>query len=81
MPEKDLKNALVSVTEACVSLVGLDLNIAPVHLLSNIAGLGPARAAAIVAYRTEHRRFTSRSQLREVQPPSSPPVTAVSSSR
>jgi len=44
----------------------VDLNSATVDQLDALPGVGPVRAAAIVAWRTENGRFTSVDQLGEV---------------
>ena len=66
MPEKALSTALDGVVEDCVNSVGADLNTASAPLLSHIAGLGPALAANVVAYRTENGAFSSRAALKKV---------------
>lgn len=66
MPQNQLNSALDGVVEDCVNSVGVDLNTASVQLLSRVAGLGPAVAKNVVAYREENGRFTNRSQLKKV---------------
>lgn len=44
----------------------VDLNRADAAALETLPGIGPAKAAAIVAYREEHGPFTSPGQLRDV---------------
>ncbi|HET8970091.1 MAG TPA: helix-hairpin-helix domain-containing protein [Candidatus Nanopelagicales bacterium] len=44
----------------------LDLNTADQPMLETLPGVGPVTAAAILAYRTEHGRFTTIDQLQEV---------------
>lgn len=44
----------------------VDLNRADAAALESLPGIGPAKAAAIVAHREEHGPFTSPGQLREV---------------
>jgi protein Tex len=61
-----LKNSLDSVVESCVNAVGVNLNTASKHLLSYVAGLGPALAANIVKYRQENGEFTARNQVKKV---------------
>jgi protein Tex len=61
-----LKNSLDSVVESCVNAVGVNLNTASKHLLSYVAGLGPALAANIVKYRQENGDFTARNQVKKV---------------
>ncbi len=66
MPPAQLNSALDGVVEACVNSVGVDLNTASVQLLSRVAGIGPALAKNIVAYREENGKFTSRTELKKV---------------
>jgi len=54
------------VVESVVNRVGVELNTASPTLLRSIAGLGPALAAAIVAYRAQHGAFETRAQLKKV---------------
>jgi uncharacterized protein len=49
-----------------VNKVGVELNTASPTLLRYIAGLGPALATAIVAYRAENGAFSTRAQLKKV---------------
>ncbi len=66
MPPARLDEALDGVVEDCVNAVGADVNTASPSLLSHIAGIGPALAKNIVAYREENGAFTSRRQLLKV---------------
>ena len=66
MPQKRLGEALSGVVEDCVNAVGVDVNTASASLLSYVAGIGPALAANIVAYREENGRFPSRKALLKV---------------
>jgi len=66
MPPAQLNSALDGVVENCVNSVGVDLNTASVQLLSRVAGIGPALAKNIVAYRDENGRFNNRRQLLKV---------------
>jgi protein Tex len=61
-----LKDSLDAVVESCVNAVGVNLNTASKHLLSYVAGLGPAIAANVVKFRQENGNFTSRSQIKKV---------------
>jgi uncharacterized protein len=61
-----LQKALDAVIEAAVNGVGVDLNTASPHLLSRVAGLGPALALEIAQHRVAHGLFRSRQQLLEV---------------
>jgi uncharacterized protein len=62
----ELKKALNQVVESCVNSVGVELNTASVELLTFVAGLGPALAAAIVTYRNDHGPFEERTELLRV---------------
>lgn len=64
--QKELGRLLGEVVETCVNRVGADLNTASAPLLSYIAGIKPAVAKAIVAWRQEHGTFADRSQLKKV---------------
>ncbi len=66
MPPKQLDEALCGVVEDCVNSVGVDLNTASEPLLTHIAGIGPAVAKNIVAYRAENGGFHSRRELLKV---------------
>lgn len=61
-----LKTELDQVVENCVNRVGVELNTAGKHILTYIAGLGPALADNIVKYREENGAFASRKQLLKV---------------
>src|SRR6478736_3586619 len=61
-----LAKKLDEVVESCVNSVGVEVNLASAPLLSRVAGIGPALAKKIVAYRNEKGAFTSRSKLLEV---------------
>jgi uncharacterized protein len=61
-----LRRKLDEVVEDCVNRVGVDLNLASASLLAHVAGLGPARARAIVAHREARGAFANRAALREV---------------
>ncbi len=62
-----LAEALAQVTESVVNTVGVDVNTASPALLQYVAGLGPALAARIVAYRDEHGPFESRQAVKRVK--------------
>ncbi|MCI8602271.1 MAG: RNA-binding transcriptional accessory protein [Oscillospiraceae bacterium] len=66
MPKKELEAALDGVVEACVNLVGVDLNTASQPLLARVAGITNAVAGNIVAYREEHGAFQNRKELLKV---------------
>ncbi len=61
-----LKERLDGVVESCVNRVGVEVNTASAPLLSYVAGIGPALAAAIVRVRDERGGFRSRQELTEV---------------
>jgi len=64
--QKMLKKALDDVVSLCVNRVGVEVNTASRQLLTAVSGVGPALAAAIVAYRQENGPFRSRAELRKV---------------
>ena len=66
MPQKRLGETLSGVVEDCVNSVGVDVNTASPSLLSYVAGIGPALAKNIVAYREENGGFASRKELEKV---------------
>ena len=66
MHKKRLDQTLGGVVEDCVNAVGVDVNTASFSLLAYIAGVGPALAKNIVAYREENGHFTSRKALMSV---------------
>ena len=66
MPKNRLDQTLGGVVEDCVNAVGVDVNTASFSLLAYIAGIGPALAKNIVAYREENGHFTSRKALMAV---------------
>lgn len=61
-----LATSLDAVVEDCVNAVGVELNTASPALLARVAGLSPALAEAIVAYRDEQGAFSTRQQLLKV---------------
>ncbi|AET66344.1 transcriptional accessory protein [Desulfosporosinus orientis DSM 765] len=63
---KRLEESLHGVVESCVNIVGVDLNTASVSLLQYVAGLKPAVAKNIVAWRDEHGKFSRRDQLKKI---------------
>ena len=65
LKEKELEATLDGVVEGCVNSVGVEVSTASPSLLSHVAGIGPALAKNIVAYREEHG-ITSRAQLKKV---------------
>ncbi len=64
--QSELARTLDAVVEDCVNKVGVDLNTASAPLLSRVAGLSAAVAAAIVRWRDAHGAFRHRQQLLEV---------------
>ena len=67
MPKNRLDEALSGVVEGCVNEVGVDLNTASHSLLSHVAGITPAVAKNIVAYREENGAFRGRKELMKVK--------------
>ena len=63
---KRLEESLHGVVESCVNVVGVDLNTASASLLQYVAGLKPAVAKNVVAWRDEHGKFTRRDQLKKI---------------
>jgi uncharacterized protein len=58
-----LARKLDEVIESCVNAVGVELNTASAPLLAHVAGVGPALAKKIAAYRDQHGAFRSRKAL------------------
>ena len=58
-----LARKLDEVIESCVNAVGVELNTASAPLLAHVAGVGPALAKKIAAYRDQHGAFRSRKGL------------------
>ena len=65
LKESQLEETLDGVVESCVNNVGVELSTASPSLLSHVAGIGPALARNIVAYREENG-IESRAQLMKV---------------
>ncbi len=65
LKEAQLEEALDGVVEGCVNSVGVEVSTASAALLSHVAGIGPALAKNIVAFR-EESGLTSRAQLKKV---------------
>ncbi|MHB1652830.1 MAG: Tex family protein [Desulfitobacteriaceae bacterium] len=63
---KRLEESLHGVVESCVNTVGVDLNTASASLLQYVAGLKPAVAKNIVAWREEQGKFKKRDQLKKI---------------
>ena len=65
LKQNELTAALDGVVEHCVNSVGVELSTASAELLSHVAGIGPALAKNIVAYRDENG-LLSRAALKKV---------------
>lgn len=65
--QKRLAETLGGVVESCVNYVGVDLNTASPSLLQYVAGLQPAVAKNVVAFREENGKFKNRAQLKKVK--------------
>lgn len=64
--QKKLRESLEMTVASCVNSVGVNLNTASQSLLKYVAGIGPAMADSIIAYRNENGAFTSRKELLKV---------------
>uniref|UniRef100_K1QKY3 S1 RNA-binding domain-containing protein 1 n=1 Tax=Magallana gigas TaxID=29159 RepID=K1QKY3_MAGGI len=67
IPESQLKVALDSVVEECVSFVGVDLNTGSEALLRRVAGLNLTKAKSVVERREKKGPFTNRNQLKLIK--------------
>ena len=65
LKQNELTAALDGVVEQCVNQVGVEVSTASAALLSHVAGIGPALAKNIVAYREENG-IASRAALKKV---------------
>ena len=65
LKQNELTEALDGVVEQCVNQVGVEVSTASAELLSHVAGIGPALAKNIVAYREENG-IPSRAALKKV---------------
>ena len=65
LKQNELTAALDGVVEQCVNQVGVEVSTASAQLLSHVAGIGPALAKNIVAYREENG-IPSRAALKKV---------------
>ena len=65
LKQNELTQALDGVVEQCVNSVGVEVSTASAELLSHVAGIGPALAKNIVAYREENG-IPSRAALKKV---------------
>jgi uncharacterized protein len=61
-----LEEALDAVVESVVNRVGVALNSASPALLTHVAGIGPALAERLVAYRDAHGPFPTREAIKDV---------------
>lgn len=61
-----LREALEQTTLFTVNRVGVHVNTASPHLLTHVAGIGPALARSIAEFRTQHGPFRSRAELKKV---------------
>ena len=66
LKESQLEEALDGVVEGCVNSVGVEVSTASAQLLSHVAGIGPALARNIVAFRHENGPFQTRRDLLKV---------------
>jgi protein Tex len=64
--QRQLQQSLETVIESCVNRVGVDLNTSSWTLLRYVAGVTERTALNIVAYRDQHGKFRSRSELAKV---------------
>jgi uncharacterized protein len=64
--QKKLEEALETVVESAVNLVGVNINTASASLLKYISGLTSRTAENIVKYRDEHGLFRKREQLYQI---------------
>ncbi len=65
LKQNELSGALDGVVEQCVNQVGVEVSTASAELLSHVAGIGPALAKNIVAYREENG-IPTRQALKKV---------------
>lgn len=65
--QKELELSLNNVVEDSVNNVGVNLNTASVSLLNYVSGISNRVAKNILEYRTEHGKFNSREELKEVK--------------
>jgi len=64
--QRQLQQSLEAVIESCVNRVGVDLNTSSWTLLRYVAGVTERTALNIVAYRNQHGKFRSRTELMQV---------------
>ncbi|KAK6729827.1 hypothetical protein RB195_006715 [Necator americanus] len=65
--EKKLSEALALVVRECVSMRGVDVNVASVQLLEKVCGLNKKTAAGLVALREQLGRIHSREEIKSVK--------------
>ncbi|KJH40149.1 S1 RNA binding domain protein [Dictyocaulus viviparus] len=65
--KKKLSEALTLVVRECVSMRGVDVNVASVQLLENVCGLNKKTAAGIVALREQMGRIRLREDIKNVK--------------
>lgn len=65
--QKYLKEKLDEKVEDVVNAVGVDVNTASYTLLQYVAGMTPAVAKNVVAYRNENGAFESKAQIKKVK--------------
>ena len=61
-----LKDCLDDVVSSCVNQVGVEVNTASKQLLMYVAGIGPARAQAVIDYRNQQGPFSSREDFKKI---------------
>ncbi|EYB90712.1 hypothetical protein Y032_0215g2360 [Ancylostoma ceylanicum] len=64
---KKLSEALALVVRECVSMRGVDVNVASVQLLEKVCGLNKKTAAGLVALREQLGRISSREEIKGVK--------------
>ncbi len=52
---------------AQIVVAGININTADQKTLESIPGIGPAKASAIISYRTDHGKFNSPTELTKVK--------------
>ena len=65
--QKYLKEKLDEKVEDVVNAVGVDVNTASYTLLQYVAGMTPAVAKNVVAYRNENGAFESKAQIKKAK--------------
>ena len=67
MPKTKMESELSQIIEECVSFIGVDVNLADVHLLSRVSGLTMSRAQAIIAYRQKNGGISNLSEISKIK--------------